>query len=271
MKALKFSLRFIIPVIIILVLFNITSVSVTDSTNGSAVSFARVDFLNANGNGKASFLDIIFKTKLHITRIGYKEENVSIPFGLFVKNKKISLSEASFDGINEQLLQYSNQLDNYAYSLSTAEKQNGNSETTSITAKKNGNDFYFKMVTQNNTESKSTVVIVKGNKMYKSVNGEALVGPLSDTDRQDFSNNNLIFIGVQDALLTVFPSSQPTEILFDHDTIDMKWNNVNVKLTISEKGAPKEISYNEKSPTIERSGTLSIETGGITIAVDENG
>jgi hypothetical protein len=272
MKLFKLSLRYIVPLLILILLFNITRVSVTDSQTEMPVPFAKVRFFNTDSNGRCSFLDAIFTTQLHVSRIGYEDNDFKVPFGLFVKNLNVHLQEASFEEISTQLTNYSNSFDNYEYTLDTSQKQNKITQNTLIIAKKDGADFYFKITTSDNSGTKSTLVIVKGNDMYKSINGEALVGPLTEQEKEDFSNNNLVFINIQDVLTSVFPSAEPSKIVFNGGSINMKWDDSTiVDLTIGEKGELEKISYTETNSSIQREGSLSITKGGVTISVDENG
>ncbi|MGB9695424.1 MAG: hypothetical protein ACP5SB_03695 [Caldisericaceae bacterium] len=272
MKLTKIFLKYVLPVIILVIALNITQVTVTDSKTGQPVSFAKVGFFNTDINGKCSFLDAVFTTKLSVSRIGYENSDFNVPFGVLFKKIDIPLTEAPFNEIYNQISNYGSSLDNYQYVLESSDKQAKSATLTTITAKKDGKDFYFKMAISDNTGTKSTVAIVKGNDMYKSQNGEPLVGPLSEQDKQDFEQTNIVFVSIQDVLASALPSDEPSSISFDKNSLIMKWGDSETfNLIIGEKGAIEKIAYTETNSPIQREGSLSISSGGITISVDENG
>ncbi len=270
-KTLKIFANVIVPFIVLLILFNFTQVNVTDFNNNAPVSFAHVGFFNADINGKAFFLDIAFTSKLAVSRMGYKEMTVSLPFKLLFKKESVALTEANFDEINEQLLEYANSTSNYAYTFKSTESRYGKMQSTLITAKKDGEDFYFKMETDDSQQKKSLIVVQKNNQMYKSVDGSFLSEPLTDEEKQNFISENLVFVDLESILLGAFPSEQPTSMDFDANKINLKWNSEIIEISLAKNGYPEHISYSEKTDKAERTGGLVIQSGGAKITVNENG
>ena len=273
MKNLIGIIIFILALFLVFFLaFNMTEITVIDMSTGKPVSFARTGCFYADENGKSVFLGTILNNRLNISRIGYKDKIISLPVRLLKKTVETQIEENNYQGLVDQVTQWSGNLNKYKYTFSTNLIQNNATEVVEFDARKIGKDFYF--VTKNSgDETKTITVISTGNDMYVSENGEPLKGPLSDQDRQKFANENIVFLPLNDIISGSFPADEPLEMKFDKNTIEILWSGTNTaSIHIDKNGNVSEIDFSEVGPNKTFWATLKINTINVEeINANENG
>lgn len=263
----KHYLPFVAFVLILMLLFNFTKVSVVEKESKFPVSYAKVNFFVTNEEGNASFLDTNFTKKVKVTRIGFKDYFEEIPFSLFVRNiRNIMLERASYNEIFQQITDFAYSLDVYAYHMKSESKDG----ILEIIAKKNGKLFSF-VFSNKSQDSEETYAVYNINTgMYIKENNMLLKGPLTEEEQNEFYNKNIPFIELQDVLSEVFSINDGDVEYRKNGNLLINGKNANLEIYLGTDGNPSKIVYSEKNIESPQTVTLEIQTKGVSVTLNED-
>lgn len=242
--------RAVVLILILFVLifsFSYSKLSIYSAKTDEPISFVSVIRPNSISHtdyyGNLSFFRSSLPEKLKLSRIGYKEKIVQLPFALFFSRKKFLLDAADYNEVQSEILDTLEKVTSYEYNYHlTVSGKNNNDQT--ITAKFNNGDFFFENSSDfTNTDIK--VWYING-EMYESENGGPVIGPLTKQEKKALSQKSIVFLPITDLISSMFPLEVPSEMSAENDAITLTWTNKNMNIKVSEENYPKLINLNSK-------------------------
>ncbi len=250
----------VILLLVILVLifsFSYSKISICSEETGEPISFVSVTRFNrvfhTDYYGNLSFLRMALPEKIKLSRVGYKEKTVRLPFALFFSSNKFLLDTANYAEVQSEILDILKKVTSYEYNyhLTVSGKSNNNQ---TIVVKFNNGNFFFE--NDNDFTNVHIKVWYINDELYKSENNGPVIGPLTEQEKQALSRESMVFLPVADLLSSIFPSEVPSEARNENNTLHFIWNNKDMEIKISEKNYPELISLD--SNDVENSTTYKL-------------
>ena len=269
MKRLKIYIPAAIAILLLLFAVNFTSVSVLDKETRQPIAGVKVNFFYTNNYGKVLFLDTAFDFNLSIARIGFTDTEVRVTYmPVFRSAGTVFLERASFDEIKDQVSNWALNKAQYEY-VFVSGTSSSNSQI-SITGRKKGDEYYFNFSQSDANGLNSVLVISKADGFYVSEDGSPLRGPLSEQEKEEFINKNIVFIELSEVLNEMFYLKDVKVDFVGSSTIYIKGEKGNITIFLDNTGEPRKISIVDESSSEVISSTLTINTKEVKISKDEN-
>lgn len=261
---------YIVVILILLIIFNITILRVYDAETHEPLPFVTVGAFYTNKEGEVRFLSTAFQTEAALTRIGYHNETAYLGFGLFLRRKEANMTKANYDEILTQVNKWAESLASYQYSFISEVSENGKTSEFEFDAIRQNNDFQFE--SKYLAASENTLKVISlGGELYKSLNGEPLKGPLTGEEKELFISKNIIFIPLSNLFSSSFPGGTPIEINLRGNLIEFKWEHSSVVIKIQEDGNIGKVDFSEQDGKKNFKATLDIKVRDIpVITIDES-
>jgi len=269
MRRLKICIPVAIAILLLLFAVNFTSVSVLDKETRQPIAGVKVNFFYTNNYGKVLFLDTAFDFNLSIARIGFTDTEVRVPYmPVFRSAGTVFLERASFDEIKVQVSNWAVNKAQYEYIFASG--TSSSESKISITGKKKGDEYYFNFSQSDLKGLNSVLVISKADGFYVSEDGSPLRGPLTEQEKEEFINKNIVFIELSEVLNEMFYLKDVKVDFVGNSTIYIKGEKGNITIFLDNTGEPRKISIVDESSPEVISSTLTINTKEVKISKDEN-
>ena len=133
-------------------------------------------------------------------------------------------------------------------------KENGKVRTQTISAYFNKGNFEF----ENKSDFTGTdyKIMYKKNQFYLFKDGEW--SKLSEAEKDNFVNQNIVFMSVSDLIDSIFPSDNPNSINCSYDKIDITWDHMTMNLIVSKNGLLSAVTFKNNSSAQSTSVTVKI-------------
>jgi len=236
----------IVLFIVLLLFFTVfqkTSITVLNASDGSPVSYAKVvtgyGKYITNRNGSVSFFHSIFQSGITVSRLGFQKGTFKVPFSVVFSNETVRLNQSSFSEIQEGLNTLLNSIYSYKYSYVLSSNTDGKSEMQKIDSAFSKGNFEFSYDSDfTDTHYK---VMYKNKQLYIFDNGnwKALAGE----EKDNFVNENIVFISLSDLISSILPNSKPDNIKCNFDKIIFEWPNMHMEIMLSANGFISELVF----------------------------
>ncbi len=242
----------VIVVICIFSLFVKREVTVLGSGNNSPVPYSLISLSHSQAvadiNGRASFTSSIFQRRIKIWRLGFDEKEILLPFRFYYSENKVFMEEADYPEIKKQINAILQEMRSYSYSYNlSVTSEEGNTQTQAIQATYDGHNFMFD--NKSDFTGVNYKILYKNDSLYlwKNDNFQLLQGE----DKEKFTSQNVLFIGVSDIVTSLLPDRTPSDILVNKDIVHIMWNDetgtTDLLIKVGKNGFPMDFSFNNKS------------------------
>ena len=245
--------------LLLVMIFNVTEVRVTDEHLNVPVTGAKVNGFTTNDDGVVKFLNFSFNEFLHVERIGYEEILVKKSFLPIYYRTEIKLTEGDAKYIKQQILNWANKEEKYRYTLQSI----SSGSTYMYTQIVDGHNYLTKTVYKKGENSTTEEVCVIGEKVYTKENG--ILKEITE-NKEDFLANNLILIPLGNVFSDILSNIESAVTTFESPTrLVFKEENNTVEITLTSSGIP----YETKVTLGDTQSILTIDLTNTKVSVNE--
>ncbi|MBP8612466.1 MAG: hypothetical protein KBI30_00500 [Candidatus Atribacteria bacterium] len=222
----------LIAIACLLLLFNITDVTVIDKSLKLPVSGASVNNFKTTDTGVVKFLDFSFNQFITVERIGYQTTKVKINYKPVYRKITIEIDEADVSSLKEQINKWVSSINDYKYTLENIE----NGKTYTFTQIMNGNNIYTNTTYNDGQTKTSEEIYVLGENVYVRKNDNDLQEITENKD--EFLNDNLIVVSLSDVISDLFDSVNNKVVFKDPMDIFVSAGKNTLEIKLSQGGVP---------------------------------
>jgi tRNA threonylcarbamoyladenosine modification (KEOPS) complex Pcc1 subunit len=222
----------IIAIACLLLLFNITDVTVIDKSLKLPVSGASVNNFKTIDTGVAKFLDFSFDQFITVERIGYQTTKVKLSYRPVYRKITVEIDEADVSSLKEQINKWVNSINTYKYTLENVE----NNKTYAFTQIINGKNIYTNTTYNDGKTNTSEEIFVLGENVYVRKNDSDLQEITENKD--EFLNDNLIVVPLSDVITDLFDNVNNKVVFKDPADIVVSDGKNTLEIKFSQNGVP---------------------------------